>query len=302
MNERDLNPLPALEGTPVPDSGWTGRSHGSRFAHRMLELIAGTWIFDLLSWPITLVYLLRLKSERRATASYWERIAPEHGVFWRFLQAWRQFRELGFALSDRLLAARRPERFQILDAEPRAVDLREALKENHGVILLTSHLGGWAMAAAMLRRMDFPVVVAMRDADEPSMRAYFAGLRDQENIRIVDLAEPGASIDLLGCLKANRVVCLMADRWVEGERGVEATFLGRTAKLPAGPYHLARLSNAPLMSAFAVREGKNRYRMIVSAPFRTEIEKAASQYAADLEAIVRQYPHQWFNFYDFWKK
>ena len=34
---------------------------------------------------------------------------------------------------------------------------------------------------------------------------------------------------------------------------------------------------------------------------QARIQALADAYAATLESVVRQYPDQWYNFYDFWK-
>ena len=59
-----------------------------------------------------------------------------------------------------------------------------------------------------------------------------------------------------------------------------------------------------------MKEGLRRYRVQIQAlgegldvgiPARSRAEALAAEFARKLEAVVRRYPHQWFNFYDFWK-
>jgi predicted LPLAT superfamily acyltransferase len=52
-----------------------------------------------------------------------------------------------------------------------------------------------------------------------------------------------------------------------------------------------------------MREKRRTYRFIFEeATFegRPSYEQLVAQYAASLDRIVRKYPRQWFNFYDFW--
>ena len=56
---------------------------------------------------------------------------------------------------------------------------------------------------------------------------------------------------------------------------------------------------------FVVKEGVQDFRAIVEVleaqgegPAR--VESMARAYASVLERVARQYPDQWFNFYDFW--
>ena len=59
-----------------------------------------------------------------------------------------------------------------------------------------------------------------------------------------------------------------------------------------------------------MKESVRRYRLFVrqigetldqTLPSRVRAEAMAKEFAASLESVVRMYPTQWFNFYDFWK-
>ena len=64
-----------------------------------------------------------------------------------------------------------------------------------------------------------------------------------------------------------------------------------------------------MVAMFVMKEGVRRYRAYVTrigerlsadlAPIK-RAEAMAVEYAALLEKMVRKYPSQWFNFYDFW--
>ena len=64
-----------------------------------------------------------------------------------------------------------------------------------------------------------------------------------------------------------------------------------------------------MCSIFVMKESAKRYRIFLeridtgdeSLPKRQRMEQAARSFASQLECIVRRYPTQWFNYYDFWK-
>ena len=65
-----------------------------------------------------------------------------------------------------------------------------------------------------------------------------------------------------------------------------------------------------MLAVFVMKEGLRRYRIFVhqigegckrSLPARARAELFAEEFARRLEEVVRRYPTQWFNFYDFWK-
>ena len=75
-----------------------------------------------------------------------------------------------------------------------------------------------------------------------------------------------------------------------------------------GAFLLAAQWEVPVVALSVVRERGSRYRGFVSqlpAPpqgnIRSRSQFFAREYAAFLEDVLRQYPEQWFNFYDFWE-
>jgi predicted LPLAT superfamily acyltransferase len=88
-----------------------------------------------------------------------------------------------------------------------------------------------------------------------------------------------------------------------------AHFLGHNAPFPVGPYVLAMLLQCPMYFMACVREGAgHRVRFSLLAE-RVELPRArraaalaeqAAAFAAALEAVVLDAPHEWFNFFPFW--
>ena len=56
-----------------------------------------------------------------------------------------------------------------------------------------------------------------------------------------------------------------------------------------------------------MKEGTRRYRAFVrpvecdtTLPRRQQMAALAQNFVTTLEEIVRRYPHQWYNYYEFW--
>jgi len=292
------------------EKSWSGKSRGSMSAHRMLDLMAGTWLVELFSWPVTLWYVLRLGPERTAALDYWKKLYPYSGYVERFFNVWEQFRNQGFILTDRIWATRHPDRVILTGTRKGEKNLQCVHEEGRGIIALTAHMGGWALAASFLSKMNIPVVVAMYEADEPSMQEFFDELRQKESVEVINLADPAASVELLNALRDNKIVCMMGDRIASEERSVEVSILSERAVIPGGPYWLAAVSRAPVMGVFVTRQGRGAYAFDVSEPFYVKkgnrletgksVKAAAARFASMMETNMRYAPHQWFNFYDFW--
>ncbi len=91
---------------------------------------------------------------------------------------------------------------------------------------------------------------------------------------------------------------------------VNISFLGRDAPFPVGPFMLAAITGAPLIATFSIQVAPAAYRLVAQPPVRlaftsgqdreTQLRGWVESYVRQLESLVREYPYQWFNFYDFW--
>jgi len=109
------------------------------------------------------------------------------------------------------------------------------------------------------------------------------------------------------------VVCFHIDRYFPGSKTVTASLLDAPVQLPAGPYLLAAQFSVPILFVFAVKTGYKKYRVKLSKPTvvkrvrdkdkqEIEVQNAALNFSSQLEDIIKSYPYQWFNYYDFWKE
>ena len=72
---------------------------------------------------------------------------------------------------------------------------------------------------------------------------------------------------------------------------------------------MAVQKDVPVLAVFVMKEGMKRYHAFVKevvcdrqAGKREQMAQLAQSFAEHLETIVRRYPTQWFNYFDFWKQ
>jgi KDO2-lipid IV(A) lauroyltransferase len=182
------------------------------------------------------------------------------------------------------------------------------LSRGDGLIVWTAHLGNWELASRLLELHGRPVNVARLVESGNPAEAMLRDLMVNPNLRIVDLSDPLASVQLLNALRRNEIVAIQGDRVYRADSALEVSLFGRPARLPSGPFALAYASGAPLLPGFVVRTGWLRYRVILGEPMvfdravdrETAIRKGLSRASTFLEAQLSQYGDQWLNFYDFW--
>lgn len=182
----------------------------------------------------------------------------------------------------------------------------DALARGKGVVLVAPHLGGWEWGALSLTLEGLPVTVAVEPLRPDDLFRWFARYRESLGMQVVPVG-PRAAASILKALSANHIVCLLADRLVGRSAGVEVSFFGAKARLPAGPVTLALRSGAALMTAaiyYGRAEGPHTivYRPPIDLPlagiggqggFRLAVAEGTQLVATELESLISEAPTQW---------
>jgi predicted LPLAT superfamily acyltransferase len=84
--------------------------------------------------------------------------------------------------------------------------------------------------------------------------------------------------------------------------------MGTPARFPLGPFQLAAAYKVPVSFVYALKEGPLHYHFFASEPRSydfTDRERGLSDigtdFALSMEKKVRQYPQQWYNYFNFWQ-
>ena len=268
----------------------------------------GVWVVAAFAWVVSTGYFLFRRSRVRESVRFYEALFPGRGRSHARRLAWRQFHSFAALFAERVrLRSEAP--FEVEEEGLEA--LRAALDDGKGAVLVMSHVGSWEIAARLLRRRGFRVLLHMgareREQVERLQKTDVLG----EGVEVV-VATPGEGsafdgVESLRFLRSGGFVSLPADRPRDDEaRTVRVGFAGRFATLSAAPWTLALVSGAPLFHFFAMRTGPRRYRFMAGGPVRlgsppraerdAAIRRAAQPYADDLEEIVRRHPEQWHSF------
>jgi predicted LPLAT superfamily acyltransferase len=129
---------------------------------------------------------------------------------------------------------------------------------------------------------------------------------------VIDAGQDGPSIAMAIKQAADEgaLVALLVDRARPGEPALKAPLLGSDAPFPTAPWLIASALKVPVVLAFGLYRGGNRYDLTfetfsdsVAVPRQQRAQALLAliqRYAARLEHHARIAPYNWFNFYDFW--
>lgn len=182
---------------------------------------------------------------------------------------------------------------------------------NEGGMLIGAHMGNWEIASQLLKgRLPVKTNVLMFDEEHQRIKNVLDDVMVDKSFRIIPIKQDLSHIfELNQVVKQKELIVMHGDRFVEGSKVLELEFLGKKAKFPAGAFHIALKFNLPVTFVFALKESRTHYHFYATKP-KVYKDKTKSRdellielmkdYIFELEKKVKQYPDQFFNFYNFW--
>lgn len=293
---------------------WSGRSLAGRWQHAFFYLLVrhgGLKVAKPALFFVVLFYCLR-PSIAAGALPYLDRRFGPGSVVARYLRVFRLFWSFAVILLERASVGITGE-FAMTGSEKCTAAIRALLREGKGLIVLSAHTGAWQLALAGLCAHTRVHIVHPRNAGDND-RHFFEHAPDK-NAYPISIIDPGDGfggfVAMAAALHKGEIVCLMGDRMAEGERtGLVTGFMGGEAVFPGSAYRLASVTGAPVAVVYTTRTGPRRFTSRCAAVLRIppkrdcsleRLRGFASLYAATLEDYVREYPYQFFNFYNLWK-
>ena len=131
-----------------------------------------------------------------------------------------------------------------------------AREAGRGAVMALPHSGNWDMAGVWLAQNYGTFTTVAERLKPESLYDRFIAYRESLGFEVLPLTggqRPPMEV-LAERLRANRFVCLMADRDLT-RSGVQVDFFGEPTRLPAGPAKLAIETGAPLHPAHVYYDG-----------------------------------------------
>ena len=182
--------------------------------------------------------------------------------------------------------------------------------ETKGFVILSSHIGCYEVAGYSLISKSKRFNALVFGGEKATVMKGRQEALSEHNIRMIPVREDMSHLFIVNeALSNNEIMSMPADRIVGSAKVVKVNFFGETASLPAGPFSVTTMNGFDALAVNVMKISAKRYKVYVSkliydkqAPRKQQMQQLANCYAEELERRVRQYPSQWFNFYDFWSQ
>lgn len=295
----------------MPDTEtWQGRSRGTPLGYRIFVWLlkaSGLKSAYILLHFVTIYYRLFVKSATNPLRYlYTKRLGYSYADAGRMIQ--KNLLIFGQTLIDKI-AVLSGQGKELSFTHEGVENIEQLVKDGKGGILVSAHLGNWETAGHLLKRVQAKINIVMYDGEGEQMKAYMAQFDSQRSFNIIYIREDQSHIyEMSAALNRNELICLHADRYRPDNRTMTHSFLGEDALFPAGPFILASKLKAPVCFVFAFKESNFHYHFYAFKSKTYEgrgtvgMEVMLDDYTALVEKMLKQYPEQWFNYFDFWKK
>ena len=185
-------------------------------------------------------------------------------------------------------------------------NLKQLIANKNGGILISAHVGNFEIAEFFFKEIDFnsQINIVTTDQEHSDIKEYLESVSEKSSIKLILIKEDLSHIfEINSALANNELICFTGDRYFEGTRFLEEHLFGKEAKFPAGPFLLASRLKVPVAFVYVMKETTKHYHLYtrLATAKKRDAQGLLQNYTQSIEWILKQYPLQWFNYFDFWE-
>ncbi len=292
----------------MSDAQWDGKSKGTLLGYKIFIFCIknlGIGVAYLILYFVALYYFIFLKQSNRAIFYYYRKRLqyPYIKSKWSTFKTYIVF---GKTIVDKTaISAGLRDKFTY---EFDGVEiLKKLLNEKKGGILISAHIGNFEIAEHFFGEIDLDCQINLVtvDQEKSAIKEYLESVTKKSNIKFIFVQEDMSHIfEINNALSNNELVCFTGDRYFPGSKHLEAELLGEKACFPAGPFLIASRLKVPVVYVYVMKETNKHYHLYtrLGEVKNRDAQALLENYIQSLEGMLKLYPLQWFNFFQFWKK
>ena len=186
--------------------------------------------------------------------------------------------------------------------------LFKLLEEQQGGVLISAHIGNFEIAEPFFRKIDLKLQISTitTDMERSVIKEYLEGITERKSLNQYIYVKPDMShiFEINDVIAHKNIVCFTGDRYFEGGRSLKGRLLGAEATFPAGPFVIASRLKVPVVFVYVMKEKGLHYHLYarIAEVKKADAESLLEAYTDSMEQMLRKYPLQWFNYFNFWEQ
>ena len=184
-------------------------------------------------------------------------------------------------------------------------------KGDKGFIIASSHIGNFEIGGYLLQLENKRMNALVYSGETKTVQSNRAKVLENNNINLIPVLDDMSHLFAVNAaLQNGEIVSMPCDRHLGSNKSVECDFLNGKADFPIGAFAIAATFDVEVLAVFIIKESCKKYTAYVRSvkidqkdneTKRERVERYVRSYVKEVETIVKEYPEQWFNYYEFWK-
>lgn len=292
----------------MEEKQWAGTTYGNKWMHKWLIRILGIIHVKFL-YAFTAIFVIPIVLI----------INPSYGITYNFFKRRFSFSSIkafwytylnhcmmGQAVIDKF-AMYAGKKFEVETIGYEQFTQRASKEE--GFVQLSSHIGNYEIAGYTLiaekKRFNALVFAGEKETIMQNRNHMF----QNTNINMIAIKEDMSHLfEIDNALNKGETVSIPADRINGSKKSIKVDFLGSKASFPLGPFSVATARGLDVLSVNVMKCNSTKYKIYITPleydktqTRKIQIEQLAKAYVSQLEKMVKSYPTQWYNYFDFWQ-
>jgi predicted LPLAT superfamily acyltransferase len=287
---------------------WEGKSKGTVLGYKIFIFFIKNFgvraAYGLLYFVAFYYFIFSVKSTRSIYYYFRERL--RYSALKSVLSVYKSYYTFGKTIIDKTaISSGLKNQFTYeFDGVETIIDL---LDKKQGGILISAHVGNFEIAEFFFEEIDTRSQISLvtTDAERRNIKEYMEKVTVRSNIKFILVSEDMSHIfEINNALSNGDLVCFTGDRYMKGSKVMTESLLGELAHFPAGPFLLASRLNVPVLFVYVMKETNKHYHLYSrKAQFKNrDAQGLLKEYTQSVEWMLKKYPLQWFNYFDFWDR
>ena len=289
---------------------WEGKSRGGAWGHRFFIFIINKLSIRFAYFFLFFVVIYFIPFAPYSTKSIWKYYRKIHGFGFlkSIIMLYRNYYSFGQALIDKIaVRSGKSQKYKYeFENYPAFLDI---LNSPQGIILISAHVGNWEIGSSFFGEHASKINIVMLDAEYQKIKKLLEENLNPDSHKIIPVQENNFAhiYQIKNALEKGECVCFQGDRFIKDQSAKTVQFMGKPAKFSYSLFQLTERFNVPVVFYFSMREKGMKYKFKFILPENDSEGKSGisagklmDSYIHTLENILKEYPEQWFNYYDFW--